>query len=100
MMSETTTITVRISAELRGELDRLATLTERSRSYLAAEAIEAYVRSELEIIDGMLEGSADFDAGRYYTTEEVIAATDKIIARNAAKRRRAATPAKSRRKAA
>ena len=99
MMPDTTTITVRITTAIRAKLDRLATLTDRSRSYLAAEAVEFYVDNELDIIDGMLEGSADFDAGRYYTTDEVIAATDKIIERNA-KRRKTAAPAKSPRKAA
>jgi predicted transcriptional regulator len=42
-MSETTTMTVRLSQELKDKLERLAESTKRSKSYLAAEAIAEYV---------------------------------------------------------
>ena len=42
-MSDTTTMTVRLSAELKSKLERLAQSTRRSKSYLAAEAIAEYV---------------------------------------------------------
>ncbi len=70
-MAETTTITVRIPLELKAKLDRLAHATSRSRSFLALEALESYVRYELEIIDGILEGIADADAGRIISAEEM-----------------------------
>ena len=54
-MAETTTMTIRVPVELKAKLDRLAGLTDRSRSYLAAEALEIYTRYELEIVDGILE---------------------------------------------
>ena len=38
-MPDTTTMTVRLSQELKGKLERLAETTKRSKSYLAAEAI-------------------------------------------------------------
>lgn len=78
-MAETTTITIRIPVELRDRLDRLAKAMERSRSYVAAEALETYVRYETEILDGIEEAEADFEAGRYYTHEEAMAEFDRIV---------------------
>jgi predicted transcriptional regulator len=45
-MSETTTITVRLDAALKGKLEALSQSTQRSKSWLAAEAIAAYVEQE------------------------------------------------------
>jgi predicted transcriptional regulator len=70
-MPETTTITVRIPVDLKERLDRLAESTRRSRSFLAAEALEIYTHRELEIIDGIVEGMAEIDAGHFYTQEEM-----------------------------
>lgn len=49
------TLTVRISEELLAKLDKLAAATDRSKSYLAAEAIESYVAHELPIVEKILE---------------------------------------------
>jgi RHH-type transcriptional regulator, rel operon repressor / antitoxin RelB len=45
-MSETTTITVRLDASLKDKLENLAKNTQRSKSWLAAAAIAAYVEQE------------------------------------------------------
>jgi predicted transcriptional regulator len=71
IMAETTTITVRVPVEVRDKLDRLAGATKRSRSFLAAEALETYTRRELEIVEGILEGMAEIDGGHFYTQEEM-----------------------------
>lgn len=84
-MAETTTITIRIPVHLKEKLDRLAGLTERSRTYLAAQALEQYVGYELEIVESMRRGIEDYEAGRYFTNEEVFAGAREIIAK--AKRR-------------
>ena len=78
-MTDSTTITVRVPVELRDKLDRLAQATERSRSYLAAEALQLYVESELEIVEGILEGIADFEAGRFFTHEQVVALSERMF---------------------
>jgi predicted transcriptional regulator len=78
-MAETTTITIRIPTELRDDLDRLGSITKRSRSFLAAEALEIYARYELEIVEGILEGLADVEAGRVHTSEEVMAEIDAVL---------------------
>lgn len=80
IMAETTTITVRIPVELKEKLDRLSDVTKRSRSYLAAEALAGYAESELAIVEGLTEGMADFEAGRYFTHEEVVAESEKLFA--------------------
>jgi len=57
-------MTIRVSTEVKRKLDRLASNTRRSKSYLAAEAVSAYVDRELEIIEGIKRGLADVQAGR------------------------------------
>ena len=63
-MPASTTMTIRLSSEVKDKLGRLAQGTRRSRSFLASEAVEAYVARELEIIDGIQRGLADVAAGR------------------------------------
>jgi len=63
-MPASTTMTIRISPDVKDKLGRLAQGTRRSRSFLASEAVEAYVARELEIIDGIQRGLADVAAGR------------------------------------
>lgn len=79
-MAETTTITVRIPVELRDRLDRLAKAMERSRSYVATEAIEIYARYETEILDGLEEAEADVEAGRSYSSEQMNEELERLIA--------------------
>ena len=45
-MAETSTITVRLNAELKSQLELLAESTQRSKSWLASEAIAAYVAQQ------------------------------------------------------
>jgi RHH-type rel operon transcriptional repressor/antitoxin RelB len=42
-MAKSTMMTVRLTPEVKEKLDSLAHTTKRSKSYLASEAIEAYV---------------------------------------------------------
>ena len=42
-MSESTTISIRLEAAVKARLDHLADATHRSKSFLAAEAIRAFV---------------------------------------------------------
>jgi predicted transcriptional regulator len=57
--SSSTTLSVRLPAELRERLARLSELTRRTSSFLAAEAIADYVERELAIVEGIGEGIAD-----------------------------------------
>lgn len=72
-MSTSTTMTIRVSADVKEKLGRLARDTRRSKSYLAAEAVSAYVDRELEIIDGIQRGIADVGAGRVVPHDDAMA---------------------------
>ncbi|RMI07204.1 CopG family ribbon-helix-helix protein (plasmid) [Sinorhizobium meliloti] len=78
-MPVSTTMTIRVSPELKKKLDRIASATSRSRSFLAGEAVAAYVDRELEIIDGIKRGMADAEAGRLVPHEEAMAEIFDVI---------------------
>jgi len=86
-MAASTTMTIRVTPDLKEKLGRLAHTTRRTRSWLAAEAVEAYVDNELEIIEGIQRGLADVKAGRVTPHDE---ATDQLDAAIAAVRNNAA----------
>lgn len=67
-----TTLTVRLPSELKEGLGRLAEHTRRSKSFLAGEAIAAYVARELEIIEGIERGREDMKAGRVVPHDEAL----------------------------
>ena len=72
-------MTIRMPVEVHEKLSRLAQGTRRSRSYLAGEAVAAYVERELSIIEGIERGLADVAAGRVTPHEVVIAEAHAII---------------------
>jgi len=78
-MNASTTMTIRVPSELKEKLGRLAHGTRRSRSYLAAEAVAAYVERELAIIEGIHRGLADVDAGRVTAHGEAMDQVDALI---------------------
>jgi predicted transcriptional regulator len=91
-VSESATITLRVPAELKASLARLAARTKRTTSFLAGEAIAGYVKRELAIVEGIAEGLEDAEAGHLVPHDEVMAELDAAIeaaAKESAKRRRA-----------
>ncbi len=60
----TTTLSVRIDVETRQRLEALAKRSRRSKSFLAAEAIAAYVETESWQLDEIAAGLDDLDGGR------------------------------------
>jgi predicted transcriptional regulator len=63
-MPDSTTMTIRLSHDVKERLGRLAHGTRRSKSFLAAEAVADYVDRELGIIEGVQRGLDDVKAGR------------------------------------
>jgi predicted transcriptional regulator len=61
---DTTILTTRISTALRARLEALARSTKRSKSFLAAEAISAYVELNEWQIDEIAAGLAELDLGK------------------------------------
>ncbi|NDW02544.1 CopG family ribbon-helix-helix protein [Salipiger sp. PrR002] len=78
-MPASTTMTIRLDPQLKAKLGRLADGTRRSRSFLAAEAVEAYVDRELAIIDGIERGLADVEAGRTVSHDDAMASIRQAI---------------------
>lgn len=74
-----TTMTIRVSADLKERLDRLAADTRRSRSFLAAEAVEAYVARELAIVDGINAGIDDVAGRRTVAHDDAMAELKAVI---------------------
>jgi len=67
----TTTLSVRINPTTKKRLDALAKRARRSKSFLAAEAITAYVEVESWQLDEIQAAAADLDAGRSVPHEDV-----------------------------
>lgn len=74
-----TTVTVRLPAEVKNRLDLLAERTRRTRSFLAGEAIAGYVAHDLAIIEGIHEGLEDVRAGRVTPHDQVMEEIRAII---------------------
>jgi RHH-type rel operon transcriptional repressor/antitoxin RelB len=64
LVSSTTTVTVRIPANLKNRLNKLADATARTRSWLAAHALEVYVEDQEWQIAAIRKGRKDVSAGR------------------------------------
>ena len=78
-MSDSGTLTVRLSNDMKSKLATLADHTHRTRSFLAAEAIAAYVERELAIVEGIERGRADMRAGQVTPHDEVARETRAIV---------------------
>lgn len=84
-MSSRAVISVHTRPEVSQRLDELAALTRRSKSYLANEAIERYLRDEEAFVASVRRGLVDADAGRLATTDEARERLTAHIAGRAAK---------------
>jgi predicted transcriptional regulator len=63
-------ISVHTKPETSKRLDDLASLTRRSKSFLANEAIERYLAEEEAFVASVHRGIADAEAGRILSTDE------------------------------
>ncbi|MFM7626329.1 MAG: CopG family ribbon-helix-helix protein [Gammaproteobacteria bacterium] len=68
-----TTLTIRLDEEVKDRLDRLADSTQRSKSYLAAEAIREFVEHNEWQIAQTRAALREADAGDFATDDEVAA---------------------------
>lgn len=78
-MAASTTMTIRVRPDIKEKLDRIAADTQRSKSFLAGEAVAAYVERELEIIEGIKRGMADAEAGRVIPHDQAVAEMRAVI---------------------
>jgi RHH-type transcriptional regulator, rel operon repressor / antitoxin RelB len=72
-----TTMTVRLDDDVKDRLDVLADATQRSKSFLAAEAIRAYVESNEWQISEIRAALKEAKAGDFAGDEDVAALAKK-----------------------
>ena len=70
-MAESAVLTLRLDAKLKKHLDRLSKSMNRSRSFVAAQAIQEYVSVNEWQIAEIKKGLAEADAGDFATDEEM-----------------------------
>ncbi len=70
-MPESAILTLRLDAKLKKQLDRLSKSMNRSRSFVAAQAIQEYVSVNEWQIAEIKKGLAEADAGDFATEEEM-----------------------------
>ena len=69
----TTTLSVRLNTDTKKQLEALARRTRRSKSFLAAEAIAAFVEAESWQLDEIQAGLKELDEGRGVPHKDVSA---------------------------
>ena len=72
-----TTMTIRLEEEVRDRLDQLAEATQRSKSFLAAEAIRAFVETNEWQIREIRAALREADAGDFASDKDVAALSRK-----------------------
>ena len=82
-MTTTETMTVRLPTDVKGMLAQLALGLRRSKSFLASEAICAYVEQEKETIRCINAGMRDVREGRSVPHEEAMKRFHATIKKNA-----------------
>jgi RHH-type rel operon transcriptional repressor/antitoxin RelB len=70
-MPESSVLTLRLDAKLKNQLDRLSKSMNRSRSFVAAQAIQEYVSVNEWQINEIKKGLAEADAGDFASKEEM-----------------------------
>jgi predicted transcriptional regulator len=85
-MARSTTLSIRVAPEVKEQLDRLAKASRRTQSFLAGEAIAAFVARETELLQGVEEDLEDFRTGNTVSHEEAMAELQAVI--DAARKRK------------
>ncbi len=70
-MASTTTFTLRVPVDLKKRLDQLAKAADRSRSWVATDALQRYVEDQRWQMAEIEQGLHDADQGRTVPHEKV-----------------------------
>ncbi len=65
------TVSARLNSNVAEKLDKLAKATNRSKSFLAAEAIEKYIDEQSWQIEAINEGVKEADKGNFASDKKV-----------------------------
>jgi predicted transcriptional regulator len=74
---ETAVLTLRVPVNIKDQFDKLADATQRSKSFLAGEAIRQYLDLEAWQIGEIQQAIVEADAGDFATDDEVDAVVRK-----------------------
>lgn len=82
-MLQTTTMTVRLPAQVKARLEKLAKSTDRSKAYLASQAIEEYLNVQEWQVKAIQDAirKADSPSPVFYEHEEVQTKLKKLTAK-------------------
>jgi RHH-type rel operon transcriptional repressor/antitoxin RelB len=78
-MTKSVTIAARVDADLDSQLERLASATGRSKSWLVNEALRSYVANEQQFLAAVEEGKQALQDGKIVDHETVVAAFERIV---------------------
>ncbi|MDP1602557.1 MAG: CopG family ribbon-helix-helix protein [Legionella sp.] len=67
-----TTMTIRLEAEMKVRLDKIAEITHRSKSFLAAEAINQYLKNQEWQLTEIKKGIKEADEGQLEDHENIL----------------------------
>jgi predicted transcriptional regulator len=70
LLMESAVLTLRVDTKTKTKLDKLAEATKRSKSFLAAEAIERYLEVEAWQIKEIKQAIKEADAGDFVSDSE------------------------------
>ena len=76
-MSQSTTMTIRLEPELKRRLDKLASVTHRSKSFLASEAVREFIELNEWQIEEIQAAIKEADAGDFASDQDVEAVFSK-----------------------
>ena len=71
MIAMSTTMTIRLEDEVKERLDRLAEATDRSKSFLAAEAVRTFIENNEWQIAEIQSAIKEADAGDFAADRDV-----------------------------
>ena len=68
---ESSVLTLRVSAKTKSQLEKLAAATNRSKSFLASEALERYLELEAWQIKEIKQALKEADAGEFASDKDL-----------------------------
>ena len=71
-MTKDVTVSARIAEETNDKIERLAHLTGRSKSWHITQALEQYLRAEMQFIEAVQGGLDDLEQGKTVSHETVL----------------------------
>jgi predicted transcriptional regulator len=77
VLMESSVLTLRVSAKTKSQLEKLAAATNRSKSFLATEALERYLELEAWQIKEIKQALKEADAGEFASDKDLAKAIKK-----------------------